>query len=171
MAIVIGATFYPAYGTLVGLAEYAAGSLSFYAVYAAAVSTDTDAPARALVEASRFLALQAWLDPLDADPDTAQPLVVQAAYELALAALADASIFDTTSTASRTKRLKAGEVEIEYTAGIEGSRFPSRVMELIAALIESTDLAIGVGGGVIVAGVSCESAFDDEDRYGLVGPG
>lgn len=166
-SVTIGSSTYEVYGTTAGLAEYANGSLTFAATYTAALAASSSSPARALVEATRMLTLQPWADDADADVDTAQTAVVTAAYELALAALADAAVFATTSTDKLVRKVEAGGAAVEFFAPTIGGRFPSRVMELIGPLLEGATGGT-VTTGAYATGVDGLSQFDDADAYGIV---
>lgn len=166
--LTIGTDIYDIYGSLTGLASYANGSFTFAAVYADALAADADSPARALVEATRMLVLQPWEDTANADVDTAEAAVVTAAYELALAALADPAVFATTSTEKLVKRVDAKGASVEFFAPTAGARFPARVMELIGGLLASASSS-EIAGGAYASGIDGESQFDDCDEYGLSG--
>lgn len=166
MAVTIGAYTFPTYGDAAGLSEYAAGSLAYAATHAAA---EVDDAARALVEATRVITRLPFLDATHADPTTSglPAAIVTAAYELALAGLADPAIFTSVSTAKNIKRVNAKGAEVEFFAPTAGGRVPGRVAELLAEYLEG---AAGTVGGSFAYGTDDESDFDDCDRYGVTGP-
>lgn len=166
MTTTIGADTFTIYGTIAALATHANGSLNYAAIYTAATA---DARARALVGATRLLVLFDYTDVANADPAAATGAVVTAAYELALAAIADPKVLIQASTASRVKRLNAKGAEVEYFAPSAGSRFPAVVMLYLAPLLASTSTSTDINGASYVSGVSECSDFDEADRYGWSG--
>ncbi len=169
MSVTIGADTFTVYGDHPGLTTYANGSLAYASTFTAATS---DNQKRALVEATRVITRLDFADETHADPTTAglPQAIIDAAYELALAGLADSSIFTTTTTAKQTKRLNAKGVEVEYFGPREGGRLPGLVAELLAPYLAGTSSS-GVGAGSYAAGVDSDSAFDACDEYGLSGGG
>lgn len=188
--VTISAVNYTVYGEHTGagsLTEYAGGSLAYASSFAAATS---DNQKRALVEATRVLDRLPWTgtktvagqalawprtgvtlaDGTAVDPNTIPQPIIDAAYELALAGLADSSLFTSTTTAKQTKRLNAKGVEVEYFGPREGGRLPGRVAELLAPYLAGTSSS-GLGAGSYAAGVDGESAFDVCDEYGVSGGG
>lgn len=171
-SVVIGVDTFTAYGEHTGagsLTAFANGSLAYASTFTAATS---DNQKRALVEATRILVLMPFADETHADPTTAglpQP-IIDAAYELALAGLADASIFTTTTTEDKIKRVDAKGVNVEWFGPRDGGRLPGRVAELLAPYLAGTSSS-GVGAGSYAAGVDGESAFDACDEFGINGGG
>ena len=191
--VTIAGTSYTIYGTKTGAgscAEYAAGSLVFAATWSAATA---DNQSRALVEASRLLDRQRWQgDKADAGQALAWPRtgvtvdgaevgsasipadLVTAAYELALAALADPSVLAETSTGKNVSSVSASGVGVSFFAPTAGSRFPSRVMELLGPYFGGATDDTGVGGfglaGSYASGVTYDSAFDDCDTFTMAQP-
>jgi hypothetical protein len=142
--------------------EHAAGSLVHAATWTAAT---VDNRKRALIEATRLLTRQPWNTATQAlvDASTPSTVMITAGYELALAALVDASILSTATLAVEPKRLKAGSVEVENFGPGVRLRFPAPVMELIGELLETASTS-GIDGSYI-SGTSDCSDFDDCDRY------
>lgn len=191
-SVTIGAFTFTVYGEATGagsLAEYAAGSLAYNATYTAA---SVDNRARSLVEATRVLDRQLWAGSKVSDVQAQQwprtgvtyadgsevssasvpTEIVQGAYELALAGLADPSIFTTASTEKQTKRINAKGVEIEWFGPRGGGRWPDRVGELVAQFLASSTGSSDLGGDSHVSdGVDCGSQFDTCDTYHVSGGG
>src|SRR5689334_23230627 len=172
--VVIGSTTYTIYGTHTGAGscdEYASASLAYSAIWAAAAADSQKQQKQALVEATRVLARLPWADDTYGNPATVglpQP-IIDACYELALAGLADASIFTAVTTDDKIKRVEAKGVEVEWFAPRKGGRLPGRVAELVSPYLE------GAGttsiGGSYASGVDGESQFDDCDGFGVTGGG
>lgn len=169
MSVTIGATTYPTYGDITGLAEYANGSLLYAATYTAATA---DTRARALVEATRMLLAQEWADDENGDVDTAEDAVVQAAYELALIGLGDATVFTAPTQTDLVKRMGGeGVPEIEFFGPTVVGRFPQRVLDLLGGLLDGGGLAAELGiGASSSCGTSAPSDFDDCDPYDFSAP-
>lgn len=162
-SVTIGSGTYAVYGTHAELTTYASGSFVHATAYAAATSTDQ---ARALVEATRLLVALPWIDAANADVSTAGAAAIQGAQELALSGLVDAEVF-TRATSSQNVRAVTGKVGVEFFAPVSVGRFPPRVMDLIAGLIDG---ASGGNYGVSEAGgTDAESSFDD-DVFETVAP-
>jgi hypothetical protein len=189
MSVTIGVNTYDTYGDAAGLGVYAGGSFAFFATYTAA---SVDNRARALVEATRIIERQLWAGAKVSDGQALQwprtgvtyadgsevssasipDEVVEAAYELALAGLADVSLFTGTSTEKQTKKLEAKGTSIEYFSPRAGDRWPGRVAELLAQFLASTASSGTPSGDSYVSdGVDCGSRFDDCDAYHVNGGG
>lgn len=190
--ITLGSDTFTVYGTSTGLATYANGSLTFGDAYTSATATTR---ARALVEATRLLDRQAWQgDKTDSgqalawprtgvtdrlgnavDDSTIPDDVITAAYELALAALVDAGTVKGTSTGSNIQSVNAQGVSVSFFAPVAGGRFPARVMELVGQYLGGSATSTGsvsASGlaGSYASGTDGESAFDDDDVYGMASP-
>lgn len=184
-----GGTVYQVYGEHVGadsLTAYANASLAYAAIFTAA---SVDDRARAHVEATRVLDRAPWAgaktsgaqalawprtgvtraDGTAVDSVTIPAEVTTAAYELALAGLADPSIFTGVTTADNTKKLEAKGVSIEYFGPQAGGRWPGRVGELVSQFLAG--MGASALGGSAAYGTSSESSFDDCDRFDLTGAG
>lgn len=168
------------------LAEYAAGSLAYSAILTAASSDDQK---RALVESTRILERQqyngaktiagqalAWprtgvtrADGTAVDPNAIPQEIIDACYELALAGLADPALFTVVSTAKNIKKLDAKGASIEYFGPAAGGRWPGRVGELVGQFLAG--MGASTLGSSAAYGTSDCSDFDDDDRYGVTGPG
>lgn len=134
---------------------------------------DDNARGRYLVSATRILARQPWPAGVIVDP-LPDPLV-DAAIELAAAMAGgyDAANQQST-TATSTKREKAGSVEIEYfyDGGSDaGLRFPLPVWELISPFLAGAGSSSGFGGSkssgtcgrsAFIPGFGIIGAFDDD---------
>jgi hypothetical protein len=167
--VTIGSTVYTVYGEHAGansLTEYAAGSLAYDELFTA---TSERKQMQSLVESTRVFKRLAWTDATHGDPATVglpQP-IIDAAYELALAGLADETLFTGVSTADNTKKLEAKGVSIENFAPVKGGRLPGRVAELVGPYLEGAGTT-SVGGSAAF-GTGCDSAFDDCDGYDTTG--
>lgn len=187
--VTISAVSYTVYGEHAGagsLTEYANASLAYAATFGAATADDQK---RALVEATRILDRQLWQGAkVDAGQVLAWPRTgvvyadgspvssavipaeaIAAAYELALAGLATPAVFTEVTTSKREKRVKAGSAEVEYFAPVKGGRWPGRVGELVSQFLAGNAGSAGTVAGAY--GIDGESAFDDDDAYGLSGAG
>lgn len=144
-------------------------------------SAGTDTKGQALITATRMIDRQRWAGvPAtgnnvnsslawprsgvtdkygDAVTSTGLPTdLVIGCEELALSLLEDESVQDTVAGGSNTKRVKAGQVEVEFfrpTLGVLG-RFPQVVQELLSQFLAG---AGSVAGGV-VSGDDRKSYFD-----------
>lgn len=175
--VTISAVDYSVYGTHTGadsLEEYALGDLAREPIYNSSENTASSGKRQkqALVSATRVISGLDFADETHADPTTAglpQP-IIDAAYELALAGLADSSIFTTTTTEDKIKRVDAKGVNVEWFGPRDGGRLPGRVAELLAPYLAGTSSS-GVGAGSYAAGVDGESAFDACDEFGINGGG
>jgi len=179
----ISGVAYDVYGTEAGFKAYMAGRIGADD-YDDAISNDRK---KAMVSATRWLDRQNW-DGLRTDPDTPQALewprtgltnkdgealddsvvptdVEEASYELALVLLGDDDQQDAVSTGSNIKRVQAGEAQVEWFKGTEGSYpvFPPQAHDLVKYWLE------GHGGftGAWSGDADSESAFDDDDVRGL----
>jgi hypothetical protein len=161
--VTIGSDTFDVYGTHALLASYAAGSYVHGDTFTAATTTQQD---RALVEATRLLVAQTWLDTANAVVGTAAAAVIQAAQELALAGLADAAVFTQASASLKVRSVDAKGVGVEFFSPTAVGRFPVRVMDLISALLDGggNDAPMGSTGA---GGTDAESDFDD-DAYTLI---
>lgn len=191
--VIIGADTFDVIGTSAGLVTYANGSLTWSAVYDAAVAASASKPKRAHVEATRLLGVQPW----DGDATTAgiawprdgvtattpsgaevvdgvTPTEIEhAVYELALAMMADASVVAGTSTAKNIASVGAGSASVTFFGPTAGGRFPDRVMELIGwafASASSGDLSSSGLAGSAAYGADYCSQFDACDDYGRTEP-
>lgn len=89
----------------------------------------------------------------DAVPQVVKDAQVELALEISLAS----DLETQTSTADNTKRVKAGEAEIEFFKPTSGARFPAVVQELLVGL-----MAAGSSLGYPYAsGVDYESGLED----------
>jgi hypothetical protein len=164
MSVVIATVTYDTYGDAAGIEEYANGSLLYADTFEAATATQA---ARALVEASRMLMAQVWIDDANGVTATAEAAVVAAAYELALIGLADPTVFTASTQSKNIKRLDAGDgVGVEFIGPVVIGRFPARVLDLIGALLDGSGLAAELGIGASTAcGTSAPSDFDGCDPF------
>lgn len=151
----------------------------FLARLGSASWTGTEPKKAALISATRMIDRQMWQGtPTEDDQDLAWPRsgvvdrygtamaddelpadFVLGFYELALALLEDETVQDT-QQGSNTKRVKAGQVEVEFfrsTLGLLG-KFPQIVNDLLAQFLGG---ATGAAGG-LVSGDCRESFFDDD---------
>ncbi len=149
--ITIDGTDFWSYQTVAEVDAYAAGSVGDAATAWRALATDDD-KGRCAVTATRLIDRQLWAgtktdpdqpgafprtgltyaDGSAVDPDTVPPEVLSAHSELSMALAADTAVLTSATTASGTRRLKAGSVEIEYFKPLDpGGRFPLMVQELL----------------------------------------
>lgn len=167
--VTIGATDYTVYGTAAGFTEHAQADLAYATTYAAA---SADNKSRAHVTATRMIDRQGLVNEDDEDITSASAsiptAVIEACYELALAGLADNSIFTTTDTSKNVQQVGAGAASVQFFAPVKGGRFPARVMELLAPYFPGAGTSTA---GSIAYGTDGASAFDDCDAYGLTGAG
>ncbi len=190
MSVTISGTAYEVYGSIADLATYAGGSILWQSTYAGITA---DNRARALVEATRLLDRQRWqgakvddgqalawprtgvtVDGAEVSSASVPADITTAAYELAIAAMADASVIAGTSTGNKVSSVSAKGVGVTFFAPVTGSRFPDRVMELIGAYLGGSSDSSGFGAsgsaGSYSSGTDGASAFDDCDTYSLTGP-
>lgn len=191
--VTISSVVYTVYGDHAGagsLTEYAGGSLAYEAVFSAASADSGKKQKQALVEATRVIERLDWAGARVSEaqaldwPRTGVTLpdgtavssasipqaIIDAAYELALAGLADSAIFTTTTTEDKIKRVEAKGVEVEWFGPRDGGRLPGRAAELLAPYLAGVSSS-GVGAGSYAAGVDGESAFDTCDEFGVSGGG
>ena len=159
--VTIGSATYAVYGTHAALTEYAAGSFVHADAYAAATTARQQ---RALVEATRILLSLTWVDAANASVDTASATAIQAAQELALAGLADAAVFTAATASSNIKSAGAGKAAVEFFSPVSVGRFPVRVMDLLAGLVESIG---STPYGAAESGGTNESTDFDDAAYTL----
>lgn len=165
-------TVFPVYGTQAAMLAYHNGSLGTEA--AALLVATADQQAKALVEATRMINRQGFIDPVttfalrDAFVDAeAQPIFQWAAYELAPLLLSDPDLKANPTSGSNVASVGAGPAQVSFfrpTLGQTG-RFPTIIKELLGAYLSgSVSSADGVANSY---GTDGESAFDDEDIYGI----
>ena len=183
--VTIGTRTYDVYGDADGLEEYGQADLALAPTLAAAGATTR---AQALVSASRLLDRQAWAGAKTSssqaqawprvgatdregaaiDSSSIPQDVIEACYELAIAAIADPGALAKTSTENLTKRVDAKGVSVEFFGPQAGERFSPRVMELVGYLLAGSGAVASLGiGASYSAGTDGESAFDRCDEYGL----
>lgn len=161
--VTIGADTFDVYGAITGLATRANGSLNYTASYTAATA---DTRARALRGATLLIQIMPFVDVANAVVSTAVADVVAAAYELALAAIANPKVLIQSSTEKNVKRVEADGSSVEFFGPAAGARFPPAVMALLADLLEGAAGSV-VNAATYSSGVTESSAFDADDRYGL----
>jgi hypothetical protein len=188
--VTISATEYSVLGDHTGagsLTEYAAGSLLHAATFTAATA---DNRARAHVAATRAFQAQRWAgtatgalswpregvtdeDGEEVSSASVPERILHGVYELALAGLADSSIFGKTSTTKNVQSVGAGSASVSFFGPTRGGRFPDVVMELVgwAYATSSGDVSSSGLAGSVAYGYDAASAFDDCDDYGLTGGG
>jgi hypothetical protein len=193
--VTIGSDTFDIIGSSAGFATYANGSLAFGDTHTNASTTNRS---RALVQATRLFDRQRWQgtatgslswpregvtdeDGEEVSSASVPARIVDGVYELALAGLADGSVFAGASAGSSLSSFSASGVSMSWFAARPGHRFPSTVMELIGWALEgaggsSTDLAGSIGPGAYASGTDGESQFDndaendDDDTYSRTGP-
>lgn len=138
---------------------------------------DEEENSRALVSATRILNRAPWAgEKTDSSQALAWPrtgtgvdgveddlipqAIIDASIELANAIRNGYDAANQASTASGTKRQKAGSVEIEYfsSVSVDGTRYPLPVHELIAPYLGGSG---GSAAGSIASGVCEPSSFSD----------
>lgn len=171
-------------------AEYFLGSIQHTAAWTAAA---TDTKAAALVSASRMLDRQRWVGTktddaqdlawprtgvTDADgeavADDAIPTkIIQAAYEIAAAMVADSEFEASSSASSNVRSVTAGSASVTYFSAETRGRFPTVIAELcgefLAGSTYDTSAEDGLSGGSPfgAGGLDNESVFDDADAYSV----
>ena len=101
------------------------------------------------------------LEGVAVDENTIPVEVEEASYELALSFLTDATVEESTNSGSNLKRVKAGSAEVEFFKPTKGTRFPSKVQELLRPFIASNVSLTGT-----VSGCDEVTGFDP-DAYDL----
>lgn len=180
--VTIGSTTYTVYSDVSTADDYFNGSVSF--------STwngfTTDQKARGLVSATRLIDRQGWQGSKDDEAQVLDfprtglvncagndvtsaeslTLAIEASQLLALDLLNGEELETSTSTEDRTKRLKAGSVEIEYFRADkdQDTRFPTDVMELLGCFLSgsspiSGSIASGVDGEALDTDFSFTNGF------------
>lgn len=125
-----------------------------------------DAKAGFLVESARILDRQKWKPEYDTQEKrlTVEGIVNGSILIAAMLASGNEEFVSNSTTASSTKRLKAGSAEIEYFKSFDASaatRFPLAVMELLGQYLGSTGSSLFArAGGSFVSGVNRRSTAD-----------
>lgn len=123
---------------------------------------DADTKARLLVTATRILDRQTWRDEYNTfELRAAQPNIVNASIELALALLDGSEVQNTQTGVERIRSITAGPVSITNFRGIdEPSRFPQIVQELLRGYLNA-------GGtlGPVVSGVDDLTTFPIQGSF------
>lgn len=160
------------------------------AIHASAWDSATSATkSKALVTATRYIDRQTWQgEPAADDPaenalawprsgvtdrygDAVTPTdvlpadVKVATYELALALIEDTTLQSSSSADRDAKRLRAGEVEIEYFTRRAQGRFPQIIQELLGQYMAKSFSSAGA-----VYGTDGVSLYDDGDPWGRSDP-
>jgi hypothetical protein len=159
--VTIGGKDYTVYLDVSEIDDYAAGAVGDNAD--AWRDASEDEKARAAISATRLIDRQTWAGaktagdqdgqfprtgltfadgsvvPTDAVPQR----LLDADAELAMALVNDTDVQDAASTATTTKRVKAGSTEVEYFASAQdvGSRFPQIVNELVGAWLTGASVS------------------------------
>lgn len=172
--VTIGDDSFEAYVSVAEADSYIAGSITDAAVTWRA-ETDADDKARAVVEATRLLDRMTWLGTKtggsdqtlawpranidDVDDYVIPQKIADATCELAMMLLdGSTEMLSEPSTAPKTRRMKAGSVEIEYFRDANGraTRLPLTVHELVKDWLGGSTPSLA---GAIATGVDGESAF------------
>lgn len=131
--------------------EYADDYLVFDPNYAIWQALNNDDKARYLVSSTRYLDSLTWEEPWSTQgAREAESKIVQACVVIAFMIVQEnADFISTGTTASGTKRLKAGSAEIEYfnpnAGGSLRQRFPQQVWLLIGQFLNGANSNMGIG--------------------------
>lgn len=131
--------------------EYADDYLVFDPNYAVWQALSNEDKARYLVSSTRYLDSLVWEEPWSTqEAREAEPKIVQACVIIAFMIVqGNADFISTGTTASGTKRLKAGSAEIEYfnpnAGGSLRHRLPSQIWLLIGQFINGANSNVGIG--------------------------
>jgi hypothetical protein len=166
--VIISGNNYTIYGSQAGAIAYLTGSITPQAAKFISPSTTADSQARALVDATRELERQLWIDSVNTFPlRDAIPAFQNASYELAALLLTKPNLFDASGAGSNVQSVTAGPTSVTFFKPTDAGRFPTRVQELIGVYLAGEAPSIP-GGSESLGNTECaESQFDDCDRYGL----
>lgn len=137
--------------------------------FAAWDALDPDTKARAIITAAQSISL--FVDdpcklPLTPPVD---PNLANANAELALYYQQNPDSISSGSTGSNTKRAKAGSAEVEFFRERSSTitRFPSNIMDLLAAACGGgTGAGVAKSGAAFATGTDAESTFEDPNPFG-----
>lgn len=164
--VIIQGNTYSTYASIDEASSYLIPT-SYYATWSALTP---DEQAGRLVESTRILDRQRWKAAYDTFEKRVlvEGIVNGSILIAALLASGEADFVANATTASSTKRLKAGSADVEYFrdfSSASNNRFPLEIMEILRSYLGSTGTSSMAGvGGSFVSGVNeCSQA---DQRWG-----